>query len=66
VNFCVSCTEKKKVFVVGLLIIFFATISLEFSAKIFLATFARETLINDWNIPWVNFDKNMTHPLEYP
>jgi hypothetical protein len=37
------------VFVVGLLIVFLATISLEFPAKRFLATCARETLINEWN-----------------
>jgi hypothetical protein len=40
------------VFVVGLLIVFLATISLEFPAERFLATCARETLINEWDIPW--------------
>jgi hypothetical protein len=53
------------VFVVGLLIVFLATISLEFPAKRFLATCVRETLINEWNIPWVNPDKWMEHPLDY-
>jgi hypothetical protein len=37
------------VFVVGLLIVFLAAISLEFPAERFLATCARETLINEWD-----------------
>jgi hypothetical protein len=61
-NSCVNCTEKKSV-VVGLLIVFLATISLEFPAERFLATYARETLINEWHIPWVILDKRMVHPL---
>jgi hypothetical protein len=54
------------VFVVGLLIVFLATISLEFPTERFLATCARETLIKEWHIPWVNPDKQMVHPLGYP
>jgi hypothetical protein len=37
------------VLVVGLLIVFIATVSLEFSADIFLATCSRETPINEWD-----------------
>jgi hypothetical protein len=37
------------VVVVGLLIVFLATISLEFPAQRFLATCAKETLINEWD-----------------
>jgi hypothetical protein len=37
------------VFVVGLLIVFLAAISLEFPAERFLVTCARETLINEWD-----------------
>jgi hypothetical protein len=50
-------------FVVGLLVVFLASSSLEFLAKRFLDTYARETLINEWEtqgmrsvngyIPWV-------------
>jgi hypothetical protein len=40
------------VFLVGLLIVFLATSSLEFSAKRFLVTYSKETLINEWCIPW--------------
>jgi hypothetical protein len=65
------------VFVVGLLIVFLAASSLEFPAERFLVTCARETLINEWHIPWaipdkqwyipwVNPDKWMVHPLGYP
>ena len=37
-------------FVVGLLIVFLATISLEFPAKRLLVACARETLINKWEV----------------
>jgi hypothetical protein len=50
VNSCVSCTETTSV-AVGLLIVFLATVSLEFAVERFLATCARETLINGWLIP---------------
>jgi hypothetical protein len=36
------------VFSIGLLIVFLVAISLEFSTEIFLFTYARETLINEW------------------
>jgi hypothetical protein len=36
------------VFVIGLLIVFLAAISLEFLAERFLATCYREALINEW------------------
>jgi hypothetical protein len=54
------------VFDVGMLIVFLAASSLEFPVKIFLASCARKTLINEWHIPWVNLDKWMEHPLNYP
>jgi hypothetical protein len=37
------------VFVVGLLVVFLAASSLEFPTEIFLVTYARETLINEWD-----------------
>jgi hypothetical protein len=40
---------KQEVFVVGLLIVFLATISLEFQVERFLLVCARETLINKWD-----------------
>jgi hypothetical protein len=49
-------TETTSV-VVGFLIFFLAAVYLEFPAERFLATHARETLINKWNIPWVILDK---------
>jgi hypothetical protein len=45
VNSGVSCTVTKSV-VVGLLVFFQVTSSLEFPTERFLATFARETMIN--------------------
>jgi hypothetical protein len=48
---------------VDLLIVFLATVSLEFPAERFLDAYARETLINEWLIPWVILDKRMVHPL---
>jgi hypothetical protein len=37
------------VFVVGLMIVFLATISLDFPIERFLAACARESLINEWD-----------------
>jgi hypothetical protein len=62
------------VFVVGLLIVFLAVVSLEFPDERFLVACAKETLINEWvipwvipdkwmYIPWVNLDKIMVHSL---
>jgi hypothetical protein len=53
------------VFVVGLLIVFLATISLEFPAERFLATCARETLIMNGTFLGLILIK-MVHPLGYP
>jgi hypothetical protein len=36
------------VFAIGLLVVFLVAISLEFSTEIFLVTYSRETLINEW------------------
>jgi hypothetical protein len=57
----VSCIVTTSV-VVGLRVVFLVESSLEFSAERFLVTCAGETLINEWNIPWVNLDKWMAHP----
>jgi len=37
------------VFVVGFLIVFLTSISLEFPVERFLVSYARETLINEWD-----------------
>ena len=60
-----SFTEITSVVVI-LLIVFLEAVSLEFPTERFLATCARETLINEWHIPWVILDKWMVHPLGYP
>jgi hypothetical protein len=60
VNSWVSCTNTTSV-VVSLLIVFLASISLEFPTERFLAACARDTLINEWLIPWVSLDKWMVH-----
>jgi hypothetical protein len=54
------------VFIVGLLVVLLAASSLEFPVERFLAICAKETLINEWHIPWDNPDKWMAHPLGYP
>jgi hypothetical protein len=54
------------VFDVDLLIVFLAMISLEFLAERFLATYAIETFIKKWYIPWVILNKWMVHPMGYP
>jgi hypothetical protein len=46
---------------VDLLIVFLSTISLEFLAERFLAACAKDTLINEWLIPWVSLDKQMVN-----
>jgi hypothetical protein len=48
VNSCVSCTEITSV-CCGLLIVFLAANSLEFSTERFFVIYARETLINEWD-----------------
>jgi hypothetical protein len=58
VNSWVFCTKTPSV-VVSLLIVFLVEVSLEFPIEIFLATCGRETLINEWLIPWVRLDKQM-------
>jgi hypothetical protein len=65
VNSGMSCTETTSV-VVGLLIVFLETVSLEFSAERFLVSCAIETLIDKWIIPWFILDKRMAHPLGIP
>jgi hypothetical protein len=40
------------VIVVVLLVVFLAMSSLEFPIVIFLVTYARETLINEWDAQW--------------
>jgi hypothetical protein len=68
---------NNKCLLLVLLIVFLATSSLEFPAERFLVTYARETLINEWHIPWLTLinewyipwaipDKQMVHPLGYP
>jgi hypothetical protein len=48
VNSCVSCTITTSV-CCCLLVVFLVMSSLEFRAKRFIVTYARETLINEWD-----------------
>jgi hypothetical protein len=60
-----SCTKKTSVVVV-LQIVFLVAVSLEFPTERLLATYAKESLINECHIPWVNLDNHIVHPLGYP
>jgi hypothetical protein len=47
------------VFVVGLLIVFLAEVSLEIQTERFLAAYARETLINEWDAQGTEIDEGV-------
>jgi hypothetical protein len=54
----VSCTKTKSVFNC-LLVVFLAVHSLEFLVEKFLATYARETLINEWDTQGIEINEGV-------
>jgi hypothetical protein len=62
VNFCVNCTKTTSV-CCCLLVVFLATSSLEFPGGRFLATWAKETLINEWDAQGTEITKGV-HSLD--